>query len=463
MIRLLAALYLVFIAALAAAPTSAQAKLSTTATLTVLPQQRIPGPGGTGAVTILPSFFGMSSTLTSGSHNPSVTFGIRRMWNTSPRCNWGTTHTSAGVFDFTNCNAPMDEANAVGALPDFVYGLTPCWAITGGNSTCASTPCTGVYAPSHLCAQPPSDIDTGNAILASHVTALVAYVQGRYPGIHGWLIECVNEFDDASEWTGTMAQLVEYCTKIKQTAQAIDPTIIMIGPSSSTYNSFGVHGSSYMAEPGAAASFDLWGQHSYFTCQPDETTPFGTTPCKIPDQAVTANPVLDAFLASNGIATKGVAKTEEAWGNQPTNADMTDAEREGWIGRDDMYNFNSGYKYLISYTWDCPAGVLSSCDSTISGSGVGTGVAIAWSTFRTWLLGASHYVNSCNQNVDGNSTWSCLIINSVGASQAILFNAGGNQTVTVSSAFTTQDFADGSSSAIVAHQITAGKIPTRVR
>lgn len=414
----------------------------------------------------LPStFFAMSSTLNGGSHNPSVTgWGIKRTWNNSPFCTFAITNPSSGVYDFSNCNAPLDLANSVGAKPDFVYGLTPCWAITGGNPTCTSTPCTGVYSPTHQCAQPPSDIGTTDAILKAHVTAMVNYVRGRYPGVHGWYIECVNEADLASEWTGTMTQLVKYCTDVKTTAQAIDPTIIMLGPSATGYNTSGIHlYPAYMAVTGAAASFDALNMHPYFSCQTNMTTPFGTTPCKIPDQAATANPVLDSFMASNGIAAKPVFMSEVGWGNQPTNAVMTDTEREAWIGREMMYNYNSGYAANWSYTWDCPAGTLSSCDSTISGSTVGTGVATAWQTFQTWLAGSTHVNNSCNQNVDGHGTWSCAITSAGNAPQTILFNPTGNQTVTVSSTFTTQDLADGTSSAITAHQITAGVIPTRVR
>lgn len=414
----------------------------------------------------LPStFFAMSSTLNGGSHNPSVTgWGVKRTWNNSPFCTFAITNPSSGVYDFSNCNAPLDLANSVGAKPDFVYGLTPCWAITGGNPTCTSTPCTGVYSSTHQCAQPPSDIGTTDAILKAHVTAMVNYVRGRYPGIHGWYIECVNEADLTSEWTGNMTQLVKYCTDIKTTAQAIDPTIIMLSPSATSYNTFGPHlFPAYMAVTGAAASFDALNMHPYFSCQSDMITPFGTTPCKIPDQAATANPVLDTFMASNGIASKPVFMSEAGWGNPPTNTVMTDTEREAWIGRLVMYMYNSGYAGVWSYTWDCPAGTLSSCDSTISGSTVGTGVATAWQTFQTWLAGSTHVNNSCNQNVDGHGTWSCAITSAGNAPQTILFNPTGNQTVTVSSTFTTQDLADGTSSAITAHQITAGVIPTRVR
>jgi hypothetical protein len=410
------------------------------------------------------TFFAMSSTLNGGAHNPSVTgVGVKRSWNNSPFCTFGITNPSSGTYDFSNCNAPFDLASSIGAKPDFVYGLTPCWAVAGENAGCTGGICTGVYKSSAQCAQPTNDIGTTDAILKAHVTALVNYVQGRYPTLHNWYIECVNEFDLTSEWTGTMAQLVKYCTDIKTTAQALDATIIMIGPSSSSYNALGVHGSAYMAASGAAASFDAWGQHPYFFCQSDLVTPFGTFACKIPDQSIAANPVLDAFRVANGIANKPVYMTEVGWGTSNTLANMSDSDREAWIGREMMYTYNSGYAANWSYTWDCPSGTLSSCDSTISGSGVGAGVATSWQTYESWLVGSQHVVNSCNQNVDGNSTWSCPITSAGGAAQAILFNRNGNQTVTVSSAFTTQDFADGTNAAIVSHQIVAGVLPTRVR
>lgn len=478
------------------------------------------------------SFFAMSSTLTGSGHNPTVTgMGVKRTWNNSPFCTFGVTNPSNGTFSFTNCNAPLDLANSLGQVPDFVYGLTPSWAVGqkvktitvtnggsgytsapavvftggggdsvatatisggavtavtitggsggytsapaisftgGGGAGAAATPnmateCTGVYFSSSQCSEPPIDVSSGNAIVAAHATALMSYMQGRYPSLHNWYIESVNEFDLTSEWTGTMAQLVAYTTKIKTTVQAIDPTITMIGPSSSGYNIFGVHGSAYMAAPGAAASFDAWGQHPYWFCQSDLVTPFGTFACKIPDQSITANPVLDAFRLANGIAGKPVFMTEVGWGTSNTLANMNDVDRESWTGREMMYIYNSGYAADWSYTWDCPSGTLSSCDSTISGSGVGTGPATSWQTYQSWLVGSKHAVNSCNQNVDGNSTWSCGITSSGGAAQTILFNPNGSQTVTVASNFTTQDFWDGTNAAIVGHQITVDGRPTRVR
>lgn len=415
----------------------------------------------------LPStFFAMSSTLTGGANNPTVTgVGVKRSWNNSPFCTFGITNPASGTYDFTNCNAPFDLASSIGAKPDFVYGLTPCWAVAGENAGCTGGICSGVYsASSAQCAQPPNDVGTTNAIVAAHTTALVNYVQGRYPTLHGWYIECVNEFDLTNEWTGTMAQLVALCTKIKTTAQALDPTIIMIGPSSSSYNALGVHGSAYMAASGAAASFDAWGQHPYFFCQSDLVTPFGTFACKIPDQSIAANPVLDAFRTANGIANKPVYMTEVGWGTAPANSTMTDTDREAWIGREMIYTYNSGYAGNWSYTWGSNCTVsLSSCDSTIGGPLEGAGVVTSWQTYEGWLVGSKHVVNSCNQNIDGNSTWSCPITSAGGAAQAILMNRNGNQTVTVSSAFTTQDFADGTNAAIVSHQIVVGTLPTRVR
>jgi hypothetical protein len=404
------------------------------------------------------TFFGMMQTLVGGANNPTVNYFVMRTWDQSVGCTWDQIELTPGTYTFTNCDAFLDRAQSVGATWSFVFGRTPQQQITTPAN------CSGGYVSHGGCAQKPKDLNGANTILPNFVTAIVNHWNSRYPGVH-FFIECVNEGDLARTWAndagtdhGSMADLVTYCTTVKTTAQAIDPTIVMLGPSSSTYNQFGVHlyggtnagGNGYLTVAGAAASFDVLNLHPYFYCP--------SLPCTVPETAIAGNTSVTAL----GVA-KPVALSETNWGTTPANDGMTDAQREAWIGRMAMYAYNFGYIYFWWYQWNCTSGILANCAGTMNGSGVGAGVATAFSTLQTWLIGSQHVPNSCNQNADGHGTWTCAIVLTGNVPAEVLFNATGNQTISVAAGFTTQKNLDGSSSSIVGNSVTAGLIPIMVQ
>jgi hypothetical protein len=418
------------------------------------------------------TFFGMTQTQTGGVQNPTINVPVMRLWDTNVAgtvaCPWPGIETSAGVYNFTNCDTFTDLAAANSGKWSWVAGRTPSFYIqTPAN-------CNGTYHPNG-CAQLTNDLNTTNTALPNFITALVNHWVSRYPTIHGNFIEGLNEADLANECANqafttncTMADLVKYNTTIKTAAQTADPTIIMIGPPASTFNSSGPHlygpaagntpgpGSGYLQQAGAAASMDAIGLHPYSFCG---------TPVNCPTVAslqASFNAAASLF-ASFGLSAKPVYYTEVNWGTGTANSGMTDNQRIAWDLSFDIMAWNSGAAGVWDYQWSCPSGTLSGCFGTRNGSGVGVAVATALATIQTWMIGSKMSPGSCNQNVDGHSTWSCPFVNPSGASATFVFNITGNQTITVSSAYTTQFFSDGTNSAIVANQVVAGTIPSMVQ
>ncbi len=394
------------------------------------------------------NFFGIDQTQgTGGTHNasPTITFTVGRLWDSA--CVWPLINTSSGTEVWTNCDTLVTYYQGAGATVSFTMGRTPSWAITGGVGSC-----TGSYA-TNGCAQPPSDIDTTDTILKTFVTDLVNHFNSTFPGMH-FYIECVNEADLAGEWTGTMAELVTYCTDLKTTAQAIDPTVVILGPAASTFNQFGVHlYPTYLATTGAPASFDVINIHPYFFCG-------GSTPCTNPEIAIAAFGQLSTLMASNGISSKPIAMSETDWGKGVANT-MSDDLKVAWMGRFYAYAWNAGVSFVWWYAWDASTSNLALAFGTLcTGTPTCTPIpaATAFNSQQSWYIGSGHVVNGCNQNADGLGTWVCPLTLSGGASAEIVFNSTGPQTIS-SSGFNKQNNLDGTSSLIVGGTVTANLKP----
>src|SRR5438477_11928312 len=62
-------------------------------------------------ITVPAPFFGMTANTLGGGHNPTVNFGIMRLWDTN--CVWPLINTSNGVYTWTNCDAWFTQAQTL--------------------------------------------------------------------------------------------------------------------------------------------------------------------------------------------------------------------------------------------------------------------------------------------------------------------------------------------------------------
>lgn len=376
------------------------------------------------------------------------TVGVGRLWDTG--CQWAQVNTAAATFTDTPCDATITFYINAGARPAFVFGKTPVWATTGGVGTGAD---------------PPSDIGSGNAILIAMVNHMVTHLASTHPGIH-WIMECVNEADLGSEWTGTMAQLVTYCTALRTAAHAADPQILVLGPSGSGLNTSNVKlysdGNNYAGTAGAAASMDAINIHAYLqSCSVFCTVP-ETLQTSLAAQVFGTGSQLTAV--GQPLAGKPVYFSEGSEGGGGNINTMTAAQQRQYVEREYMYMLMYGVQGYWRYAFDSHPDNLSlsfggMCFGAIPASCTPQNSATAFHTLQTWLVGASYaFPASSARNQDGSGTWTFQLTSSPASTgpALLIVNASSTPSVSVSSVYTKILKWDGTNSAIVANAVTAG-------
>lgn len=400
------------------------------------------------------NFFGM--TYLSTSHVPTVPFKILRIWNTSSpnAAGWNASSNSCGTPNFTNLNTWVAQANANGQEVMWTAGRTPSCAITGGAGAC-----TGIFAPNG-CAQPPSDIDSGDTQWKNFVTALVTNSLAHTPHIKYY--ECVNEFNASGEWTGTMAQMVKLCGDMQTIVHTLDPAAQVWGPSSDSGNSFGVHGYSgangYIAA-GGDATYDVMNLHAYLY------TGVGSTFCNNPEciqvgsgtQGSLTNYIAQARL----LTSKPIGFSEGNWGCLTANT-ISDALKVAYLAREYLIMWGAGITNYVWYEWDSNGNPLSNACGTMAFNDVPGDISTAYQVIQTWIVG-SITLTGLNPCVTTGTKTVCSYISGGVTSAQILWDTTSTPTVTVPSSYTTQHNVDGTSSAIVSHQVTLGINPIMVQ
>lgn len=398
--------------------------------------------------TLIADFFGL--TYLSTSHVPTVTNKILRTWDTNA-AGWNSSSNSCGTPSFTNLNTWLSQANANGQAVMWTAGRTPSCAITGGSGSC-----TGTYAPNG-CAQSPSDIATTDAQWKAFVTALVT--DSLAQSTHIKYYECVNEFDLTGEWTDTMANLVRFCGDMAAIVHSLDPSAQVWGPSASTGNKFGVHGyggaGGYIVA-GGDATYDVMNLHAYIQGCTGTAAPWCDTPEGI---GGSSGGLSDYIAQAKALTLKPIGFSEGSWGCNAGNL-ITNAKQTAYLAREYVIMWAAGITHYVWYMWDENGNPTSSSCGTLAPSDVIAPAGTAFNTIQGWLVGAQTLtgMNPCST---AGTTTTCIYTLS-GSAAEILYDTTSTPTITVPSGFTTQFNADGTSQAIVSHQVTLGPIPIRI-
>jgi hypothetical protein len=337
----------------------------------------------------------------------------------------------------------------------------------GAAGTATMTTCTGGLFGTG-CPQPPSDIDLGDAKWKAFITALVTDSLAQTTHIKYY--ECVNEFDALSEWSGTIQQLVKFCGDMAAIVHSLDPAAQVWGPSSSTGNSFGVHGyggfhggTGYIAA-GGDATYDVMNLHNYISgCNGAHP---GNVWCDTPEGIGGASGGIVEYIAQAKILTnKPIGFSEGSWGCDAGNT-ITDALKVSFLLRDYLYMYNAGITNYVWYFWDTNGNPLSSSCGTLAPSDVAGPAAVAFTSLQAALVGSTHTVNSCVHPVL-LQTWSCDLILTGPIPATIIWNPSTPTSFSLTgpyAAYTTQtNLKDGTTQAIVAHSVTADKNPIMVQ
>jgi hypothetical protein len=342
----------------------------------------------------LPPTF-MSQNFNRSADWPSVPVTGLRLWNTGTT--WNDLNTGNGTYNWTPLNNWLSAAKSHG-VTDVMWtaGWTPQYA-SGASSPCARG--------NANCKLPPSDVDTTDNYWKTFITALVNHSLASGTA-HIKYYELWNEPDIA--WTGTAAQLKTMGQDAYTIIHALDPSAIVVGPSPSTANQFGVHFLPAYYAAGGAPYQDVVGIHAYlYTGSAFSTDPYGIT---------TSISQMQRLMTTYGISSKPIFYTEGDWGN--TNyASMTDDQRVAYLAVEYLLMWNARVARYYWYSWDETGGwgTLWSSSGGIQPAGT------AYGQLYNWLTGSTNGGTPCTS--DGAGTYRCSLTLASGAPAKIMWNS----------------------------------------
>lgn len=138
--------------------------------------------------------------------------GMHRLWDLG--VTWKDVNPAPGAFTWTALDAQVAKAEASGAKPMLVLGMTPAWA--------AANPSAGDPRWGAGTASPPRDINDWR----TYVTAVVDRYGSRIAGYEVW-----NEANLATFWTGTADQMADLTAAAHSIIKAKQPDAIVVLPS----------------------------------------------------------------------------------------------------------------------------------------------------------------------------------------------------------------------------------------
>ena len=135
---------------------------------------------------------------------------------------WNDLEPSNGTFVWTRLDSAISEAKSAG-ITNFIYTLwsTPKWASSAPDQSCILTAIENITG----CAAPPTNIRDWD----SFVTALVTRYRGEIQYYELW-----NEANLAETYSGNVSEMVTMAQHAYDDIKSIDPSAIVLTPSSSS-------------------------------------------------------------------------------------------------------------------------------------------------------------------------------------------------------------------------------------
>jgi GH35 family endo-1,4-beta-xylanase len=143
---------------------------------------------------------------------PTINFGSLRLWDNAT--SWTNIETSKGVFNWTNLDKVVADANTNG-VTDFLMVLsgTPTWATNQRN-------------PISLPAPNASGVPANMADWDDWVRAVATRYKGKITNYQPW-----NEANLKTFYTGTPAQMADLTKRAHDIIKSIDPSATIVAPS----------------------------------------------------------------------------------------------------------------------------------------------------------------------------------------------------------------------------------------
>lgn len=311
---------------------------------------------------------------------PSFSFGSIRLWNS--KTSWADLEPSNGGFDWTQLDGWLALGGSKG-VTSFIYTFgkgTPQWASSNPNdASCTKTDTN----PTPGQCDPPSDVDTGDGMFKSFVTALVQHAAGKIAAY-----ECINEPNLASGWTGTMAQTLTMCTDMYNIVKANDPNALVTTPAPVDFNTqtAGNWMSPYL-QMGGAKIADVIAFHGYGS----------SSLAQDPEEIVSIlQGVATAIGNGAAVSAKPLWDTEMSWDQDSY---LPDADSEAaFVARVYLLQWSHGVSRF--YWFQYGSGDIG---SLTTGSGQANPAGNAYGVVYNWMLGAT-LTQACTAN---GSVWTC--------------------------------------------------------
>ena len=292
---------------------------------------------------------------------PTINFGSLRLWDNAT--SWTNIETSKGVFDWTNLDKAVSNANQNG-VTDFLMVLsgTPTWATNQRN-------------PISLPAPNASGVPANMADWDDWVRAVATRYKGKITNYQPW-----NEANLKTFYTGTPAQMAELTKRAHDIIKSIDPSATIVAPSTGLR----LNGALQRFYPKFLQELkarnwpvDVWSAHTY-------PNSLGTTN----DRRKLANTWIDLLKAAEA-PNLPLWDTENNYGLGGPGPDFPEQDIEGtkaatWTAVTYLDALRLGISRVYIYQWG-PYNDLWGIQYKDGAPG-----AIAMNTLQKWIVGTTY-------------------------------------------------------------------------
>ena len=292
---------------------------------------------------------------------PTINFGSLRLWDNAT--SWTNIETSKGVFDWTNLDKAVSNANQNG-VTDFLMVLsgTPTWATNQRN-------------PISLPAPNASGVPANMADWDDWVRAVATRYKGKITNYQPW-----NEANLKTFYTGTPAQMADLTKRAHDIIKSIDPSATIVAPSTGLR----LNGALQRFYPKFLQELkarnwpvDVWSAHTY-------PNSLGTTN----DRRKLANTWIDLLKAAKA-PNLPLWDTENNYGLGGPGPDFPEQDIKGtkaasWTAVTYLDAVRLGLSRVYIYQWG-PYNDLWGIQYKDGAPG-----AIAMNTLRKWIVGTTY-------------------------------------------------------------------------
>jgi hypothetical protein len=333
-----------------------------------------------------------------------------RLWDT--QTNWIDSEPSSGVYNWSNLDTMLAEANTLNADVLYTFGKVPGWASSNPNDP----NCKDAYHAGD-CA-PPIDVDSGDAYFKAFVTALVKHVGTKITYYEMW-----NEPYLLPYWDGTPQQLEIMVADAAQIIRALNPQAVILTPSISSWPNQQVFLQTFLTACQSNVAFDVFAMHDYTWGGPAEAV-------------VSRIQSIQNFQAKMGLQNLPL------WGSEGSDKEwstFTQQQKNDFVARYYALELNMGSQRHYWYSWDVPT----------TGQLMGNAAATVYTTVATWFDGRTP--KGCvHTSVNGGYQYVCTLQDTT-AHPIVWLTTGTGTFATTASTYQTTDG--------ITHSVVGGSVP----